>query len=203
MNMLILLDSGHGGLINNIYQTEGKRSPLWPNNTQLFEGVFNRKIVAKIKKLLDENDIKYLDVVDSEEDVPLKTRVDRANKVYKTNPNCVYISVHGNAGPEAANGLEVFTSKGQTKSDILASLLIDELESILPNVKFRKDNTDGDEDKEENFYVLRETNMPAVLSENGFMTNFNECQLMLTDDYQNKIAQAHVNAILKYIKTQK
>ena len=45
----IILDAGHGGLINGVYQTKGKRSPIWPDGRQLFEGVFNRQIVELLK----------------------------------------------------------------------------------------------------------------------------------------------------------
>ena len=40
-NYLWILDNGHGGMIDGVYQTPGKRSPVWPDGTQLFEGEFN------------------------------------------------------------------------------------------------------------------------------------------------------------------
>jgi N-acetylmuramoyl-L-alanine amidase len=42
--------------------------------------------------------------------------------------------------------------------------------------------------------------MPAILSENGFHTNKEECAKMFTKEWNEKIAQAHVNAILSYRK---
>ena len=41
--MIVLLDNGHGGIINGEYQTPGKRSPVWADGSQLFEGEFNRR----------------------------------------------------------------------------------------------------------------------------------------------------------------
>ena len=41
-----ILDNGHGGIINGVYQTAGKRSPIWADGTQLFEGEFNRAIMG-------------------------------------------------------------------------------------------------------------------------------------------------------------
>ena len=38
--------------------------------------------------------------------------------------------------------------------------------------------------------------MPATLTENGFFTTYRECALMLDDTYREKIAQAHVQALL-------
>lgn len=199
-----LLDPGHGGIINGHYVTKGKKSPMFDDGKQLFEGVYNRQIVARIKKKLTDHEITFLDIVESEEDTPLGIRVKKANDYFKTNQKCIYISVHANAGPKfewsEASGIEVFTSKGQTKSDIFASILIDKMDDIVKGVRWRTDTTDGDPDKEENYYVLKETLMPAVLSENGFMTNMNECQKMFTDEWQDLIAQAHVTAILEWEK---
>ena len=42
-----------------------------------------------------------------------------------------------------------------------------------------------------NFYVLRKTHMPAVLSENGFMTNFDDAIALMDPDVRQSIANAH------------
>ena len=48
-----------------------------------------------------------------------------------------------------------------------------------------------------NFYVLRKTNMPAVLSENGFMTNFDDATKLLDPNVRQNIANAHYNMMLE------
>jgi N-acetylmuramoyl-L-alanine amidase len=199
----VILDPGHGGIINGKYVTAGKRSPVWADGTQLFEGVYNRHVCSALEVLLWNGKIPSFRVVDGEHDTPLGQRVLRANEFYKKDKKCIYVSIHGNAGPETASGFEVFTSIGQTKSDILASFVIDAMEEIIPNVKWRKDLTDGDEDKEENFYVLRSTFMPAILSENGFFTNYAECHRMMDQSFINLVAQSHYQGIVKYINSQK
>lgn len=207
----VYLDNGHGGIVNGQYCTPGKRSPKFEDGTQLFEGVYNRAIVKLIQqKLLDLGDmsLSVYNVAPGESDISLGSRVKFANDLYLTNgrPNAIYISVHGDANGDGnswdqASGISVFTSKGQTKSDVFASILIDKLDDIVTGVKWRKDTTDNDPDKEENFYVLKETLMPAVLSENGFFTNKEECTRMLTKEWQEQIAQAHFNSIMAYRKT--
>ena len=82
-----LLDAGHGGVIGGIYQTSGKRSPIFENGTQLFEGVFNRAVVEKIKHILQTEGISYVDVVNSDKDIPLGKRVQIANEFYGRNKN--------------------------------------------------------------------------------------------------------------------
>lgn len=58
--MIVLLDNGHGGLINGEYQTPGKRSPIWDDGSQLFEGELNRAIVARIAESLTFRQIPYV-----------------------------------------------------------------------------------------------------------------------------------------------
>ena len=60
--MIVLLDNGHGGIINNEYQTPGKRSPKWADGSQLFEGEFNRAIVNGIIEELTRLKIPYVNI---------------------------------------------------------------------------------------------------------------------------------------------
>ena len=195
-----ILDPGHGGLDpeTNEYVTSGKRSPVWENGTQYFEGVGNRDIVKRILKKCREENIIAIDIANSWEDIPLSTRVNRANAIYKYHKNCIYVSVHSNGfSKEQAHGYSVYTSRGQTKSDAYADILLSYMEYEFPDHKFRKDTRDGDNDKEAGFYVLRNTRMPALLSENFFMTNRKECKLLLTEDFRDRIANCHFKMIKK------
>ena len=195
-----ILDPGHGGLDpeTNEYVTPGKRSPIWKNGTQYFEGVGNRDIVKRILKKCREENIIAIDVANSWEDIPLSTRVNRANAIYKYHKNCIYVSVHSNGfSKEQAHGFSVYTSRGQTKSDAYADILLSHMEFEFPNHKLRKDMSDTDRDKEAGFYVLRKTIMPAILSENFFMTNREECRLLLTEEFRDRIANCHFKMIKK------
>lgn len=58
--MIVLLDNGHGGIVNGEYQTTGKRSPIWDDGSQLFEGEFNRAIVNRIIERLTSLNINYV-----------------------------------------------------------------------------------------------------------------------------------------------
>lgn len=200
---LYIFDNGHGGLINGVYQTAGKRSPKFDDGTILYEGVNNRDNVRRILNHLAKIGIEAKDIVNSNEDIPLSKRVKDANEIVKTK-KCVYISIHSDAMGDGtawqpASGISVYTSKGQTKSDIFASLVIDALEEQFGNtVKWRKDETDKDEDKEENFYVLKETVMPAVLLELGFHTNKEEAKKMLTEEWKNKVVASVITAIQRW-----
>ena len=60
----------------------------------------------------------------------------------------------------------------------------------------RKDTSDGDPDKESNFYVLVNTAMPAILSEN-FMTNERSKNLLMTESGRDRVAKIHIEMINK------
>ena len=191
--MIVLLDNGHGALINNNYQTPGKRKD-WGNDGIIYEGEFNRAIVNGIIEQLTFYNIPYVNIAPEYRDVTLQTRVSRANKYPKN--KSFYLSVHSNAG--GGNGSEMFTSPGDTKSDKIATIFGEEFEKEFPNRKLRKDLSDGDLDKERRFFVLTKTRMPAVLTENFFMDNFEEFRdLLNTRAGRQKIINYHVSAIIR------
>ena len=188
---LVILDNGHG------IDTPGKRSPIWSNNTQLFEWKFNRDIVDSIIGYLQVANISYVKLIEESQDISLKERVDRINTIYKENKDKyrVYlISVHGNAADNAptANGIEVFTSIGETKSDTIAEVFYSKLKNLGWKMRPNRSNKGG---KEENFYILKNSHCPAVLTENGFYTNEEECKKMLEFYWQKEIALAHYKAM--------
>lgn len=195
---LFILDAGHGGMIDGVYQTKGKRSPVWNDMSQLFEGEFTRSIVHRIIRWAPMFGIKCLDIVDSEEDISLAVRVKRANDQRHIYPDSelVYVSVHANAG--GGHGIEVFTSPGHTRSDSIATVFLKKLSLAFSDARLRTDMSDGDPDKEAEFYVLKKTAMPAILTENFFMDNELECKRILqTESGRDKIALAHIAAMVE------
>ena len=194
---LWLFDNGHGGIIDGVYQTAGKRSPIWADGTQLFEGEFNRAIVKRLVKMCNEAGIDCINLVDTEEDVSLSSRTSKANEIYRESEKpCIYVSVHANGfSDESANGWEVYTSTGQTKSDSIADVLYEKAKAEFPEHKMRKDTRDNDNDKEANFWVLAQTAMSAILSENFFMTNEAESKLLMSEEGRDRIAKIHFEMI--------
>jgi len=187
-----LLDPGHGGMIGDEYQTAGKRSPAFPDGTVLYEGVFNRVIVKHLLNHCAKHWIDVVDIVDSQEDVPLRERVRRANEIHREKGNCIYVSIHANAfgnGRDfnSAKGICTFHHLNSTKGKKLA----DTLQKWLGDLTDFRDRGVIANDKWANFYVLRKTNMPAVLSENGFMTNFYDARDLLKPQVQRLIGHAH------------
>ncbi len=187
-----LLDPGHGGIIDEIYQTAGKRSPKFSDGSVLYEGVFNRDVVGRLVKLCQEHDIDCINLVDTEEDVSLRHRVTKANLFHKENRNSIYVSIHANAfgnGKEFnnAHGLSVFHHYKSKKGQLLAETL---LPYLGKHTGMRERGVRAN-DTWANFYVLRKTHMPAVLSENGFMTNLKDATALMDPDMRQEVANAH------------
>lgn len=185
---IVILDAGHGK------ETLGKRSPIWADGTQLFEWEFNRDIVHRIAKILGEIGIAYIVLVPEKNDISLLERCQRANKIYQdSDKNAYLISVHANAG--GGTGWECFTSVGETKSDAIATILCEEAKKAFPDWRMRFDHTDGDPDKESQFFILRKTHCPAILTENFFMDTEKDCRYIMSEEGRNAIAEMHVDAI--------
>ena len=69
----------------------------------------------------------------------------------------------------------------------------------LSSMKLRGEWSDGDIDYEEGFYLLRHTLCPCALTENGFMTNKQECHWLMTEEAIESIAMTHVEGIVGYL----
>lgn len=191
--MFIILDNGHG------IRTRGKRSPVQPDSSQLFEWEFNRDVVRRIARLLTIDDIPHIILVPQIEDMPLAERVSRANEIYKETPGSFLVSVHANAG--GGTGWEVWTSPGETESDLIADIFYEQARKELGDeFRMRTDTADGDYDKEAHFYILQHTICPAVLTENLFMDSPQDLDFIMSDDGRQRIAQLHYKAILEYLK---
>lgn len=189
------IDNGHGAL------TRGKRSPVLEDGRQLLEYEFNRDVASRIFTRLDQIGIAYFEVV-PEVQVGnfLKERVRRVNHLSSALPKLL-VSIHANAGPAASlqdytgdgiRGIETWFFHRSTKGRNMAAIFQRHLikRTGLKNRHLRS-KVRGQ------FYVLRASRMPAILTENGFYNNRIELPLMLTDAFRQQVADAHVSAILE------
>ncbi len=214
-----LLDPGHGGVIDGVYQTAGKRSPEFPDGSVLYEGDFNRDVVRMIMNLCNglkidgtsfrrrrrrkrvrpgPEPVDAIDIVDSLEDISLRKRVTVANQIHKENKNCIYVSVHANA---FGNGKDFNSAKGictfHHHKSVAGQKLAESLQKHLADLTPLRNRGVRSNDSWANFYVLRKTHMPAVLSENGFMTNFDDASALFEPEVREQIALAHYSMILE------
>ena len=194
--MKILIDNGHG------HDTPGKRSP----DGKFREYAYNREIAKHIvADLIDRGHDAEL-IVPEDNDISLEERVRRVNKIcLASDPSCVIlVSVHVNAAGDGskwtnATGWSAYTCKGQTASDKLAECLYEAATKNFPDRRIRTDYSDTDPDWEENFYILRHSLCPAVLTENFFMDNKSDLEYLQSKAGKQAVVDTHIEGIIEYL----
>ncbi len=183
MHPLIILDAGHGGT------DEGTKV------SALKEKRLTLLTVLLTKKHLEELGYRVMLTRGRDIFLSLPKRVAIANKIKAT----LFVSVHYNSAPSPdANGIEIFyfdskelwrTRASKRLAHCLLHRLIDQTDAASRGVKTN------------NFHVIRETDMPSVLVEAGFISNPKERQKLKDRDYIDRIAIGIAEGIDKYIKT--
>lgn len=193
--MKILIDNGHGR------ETPGKRSP----DGKFREYAYNRLISGRIVQRLQALGLDAQLLVPEQEDIPLPERCRRVNALCRClgKNNIILISIHVNAAGHGdrwmdATGWCAFTTRGNTRADALATCLYEAASYHLPDKRLRTDYTDGDPDIESDFYILRHTACPAVLTENFFMDALPDYHFLLTEEGQQSLVDLHVDGIIQY-----
>lgn len=183
MPKLIAIDDGHG--IN----TPGKRTPILPNGMKselgrnyMNENLFNRAVKKYLDQHLRASGFKTILVAKGDEDVPLATRVKRANDAKAD----LYISIHANALTDKKwgthGGTETYVYMGSKESERIGKIIHKHLMKGTPL-------RDRGVKKGNHLYVLRNTKMPAVLVECAFMDNLEEAKLLLSDAFRRECAR--------------
>ena len=198
--MKILIDNGHG------VNTPGKRSP----DGRLREYRYCRDIAAALcTKLLAAGYDAEL-IVQEETDVPLNSgkdsRVNRVNKVCKMlgASNCLLVSIHCNAAGSGSQWLEargwsVFVAQNASaNSKRLAECLADA--AALQGLKIRKP-LPTQKYWVKSLAMCRDTNCPAVLTENLFQDSRQDVEYLLSPAGKAAIVQLHYAGIVNYLST--
>lgn len=198
--MKILIDNGHGK------ETPGKRSP----DGKFLEYRYTREIAKEVVEMLLSEGYNAELLTPEDNDVPLKERVKRVNYICSDmgKDNVILISIHVNAFKDSEEwqsprGWSCYTTPGKTLSDDLAVILYEEALFNFKEHCIRMEMSDGDPDIEENFYILKKTKCPAVLTENFFMDNKEDVEYLLSEKGRYTITKTHVDAIKKFVNKRK
>jgi len=194
--MLILIDNGHG------LDTPGKCSP----DGKFLEATYNREIARRVVADLKDRSYNAQILVPETQDIPLSERVRRINTHCQAlgKHNVILISIHVNAAGNGsqwlnATGWSCYTCKGHTTSDRIAECLYTAAKKNFPGRRIRTDYSDNDPDWEENFYILRHSLCPAILTENFFMDNPSDLEYLQSRAGKQAIVDTHVEGIVEYI----
>jgi len=193
---VIVIDPGHNfGGDDGAYATS--------NGITYSERDLNMQIAVKLKLKLEAQGYKVImtrNQSDRETASVTESLTNRVNIANNAGAD-VFVSLHHNAASEAATGVEVYYSSraqddsfGGAYSDSRLSKSMNLASSIVSSIT----NSTGAINrgaKDGNLFVLRNTTMPAVLIECGFITNPDEAQKCADSHYQDIAADAIANAI--------
>lgn len=177
----VFINPGHGG-----------KDPGAVGNS-LREKDIVLKIARKIVDKLKDYDVQVKLFRNSDTFYSLNQISSEANKWNAD----LFISIHVNAG--GGTGFEdyIHSSLGnQTKTAKMRDMIHDEIMKQIPKVRDRGK-------KKANFHVLRETKMPAILTENLFIDNKTDANRLKSDAFLNALAQGHANGIVKALNLKK
>ena len=182
---IVVLDSGHGG------SDSGK---VGINDAR--EKEINLKIAKKIQELLENEDVKVIMTRENDEQLALSKVEDLKKRVKIMNENhpVLAVSIHQNSYKEEnVSGAQVFYYKTSAEGQKAAGIIQEALQSVNPqNTKQIKEN--------DTYYLLKKTEVPTVIVECGFLSNYEEAQKLVSEEYQKKIAEAVTEGILQYIE---
>lgn len=162
---VVILDAGHGG-----YDRGGVPGQRISEKDKTLD------VAMRLRRILQNSGYKVIMTRDQDVFVPLGTRVTVGNS-YR---NAIFVSIHFNCSTRVgANGIETYYYS--TGSAGLAASIHRNVVASVP--------TENRGIRRRGFYVLRRSNIPAVLVECGFLTNPAEGRLAQTESYRQKLAE--------------
>jgi len=175
----ICIDAGHGGKDPGACANGLKEKDI----TLLMCRALGKEFVKR------GYDVHYTRAID--EYIALTERARIANSVGAK----IFISIHCNSAANAsASGFEIWTTKGHSIADLLATDIFKAYSSLVGG-KTRQDNSDGDPDKENNWTVISASTMPAVLIEAQFISNADDASRLASEIWREKFAGAVANGV--------
>jgi N-acetylmuramoyl-L-alanine amidase len=180
---VVVIDAGHGG-----------HDPGKVGVNDALEKDINLQIAEKVKKHLEKNEIEV--VMTREDDVMEDTKLEDMKKrvalINKTKP-VITVSIHQNSYSDSSvKGAQVFYYVDSEVSKEAASLMQEELRKVdAENTRQIKSNSD--------FYMLKKTEVPTIIVECGFLSNLREAEKLVTDEYQEQMAEAICDGILTWL----
>ena len=177
--ILVALDAGHGG-----------RDPGAVGIGGLQEKEVVLDIARQVEQILAQNGIRTVQTRPGDQEIDLEPRVATA----ENRGADLFVSIHANAismsRPEV-NGIETFyyaSAEGRRLASAVQSRLIRDTGAVDRGVK------------EARFYVIRNTSMPAILVETGFVTGTQDAARLRSSSGRRQIAESIAAGILDYVR---
>jgi len=172
--MKFLIVPGHGGVDKNgnYHVLKPGSKQAYVNGRWIYEGEHNRYIADEILTQAKVAGLDVINVVPEVEDIPLKERVRRVNEIVsETNEKVFLFELHLNAFNGKVEGSEVFTTRLDNFSDVIATMWWNNMLKRFPERKTRPDYSDGDPDKEVDYFLIKNMRCFGCLIEFFFFDN--------------------------------
>ena len=192
----VIIDAGHGGVDGGTSAQDGT-----------LEKDINLQIAHKLNNILQSFGIET--VMTRSEDVSIhdnsaetirqKKISDLKNRlnIINNTDNAIYVSIHQNHYSDSKySGAQVFYSKNNPNSELLAQKIRTPIVSYLQKLNTREIKQSGNE-----IYLLNNAEVPAVMVECGFMSNQNETELLKNEKYQRKLTFTIAVGIIDFINS--
>ena len=181
--VVIVVDPGHGG-----------EDPGKVGINDVLEKDLNLQIAKKVKKLLEEAGIKIV-MTRTNDKVPDAKKEDlnqRVQLINDTKPKLA-LCIHQNSYPDAKiKGAQVFYHTITPEAEDVATIVQEQLRTVDPtNTRQIKEN--------DTYFMLKNTQVPTIIVECGFLTNPDEAAKLTQEDYQDKLAQAICVGVVKWL----
>ncbi len=186
MAVKIGLDAGHG------LRTAGKQTP-----DGIKEWTLNDKVRDKVVSMLSEYDVEIIHT-DHNEGNTDESLGDRLNRYLNAGVKA-FVSIHHNAFTgdwNSATGVEIYTDRNPTAEDIRLAQCIYKRLSVYTGMKDRGM-------KQEDWYVINQDRIPAVLTEGGFMDNREDYKIITSDAGQAAYARAVAEGLVEFLGLKK
>jgi len=172
----IVIDPGHGGVDMGATGRQGTR-----------EKDVNFDVSMRLKEKLEDAGCRVVMTRNDDIFISLYERSHIANALYAD----LFISIHTNFHPKSeVKGMEIYYYQGRTDSALLAkSIIAKMLEKTQMNSLGVKTN---------DFVVIREAQMPSTLVELGFLSNYEEENMIRTESFREKAAEGIFQGIIEY-----
>ncbi|MDF2667735.1 MAG: hypothetical protein K0R67_41 [Paenibacillus sp.] len=171
----VVIDAGHGG------SDPGAIAPSSRHEKE-FTLAMEQKVIGLLKQMPD---IEVYETRSDDTYPTLQERVDLANKLDAG----LFISIHANKfSNPSVNGTETYYNRNDSID--FAKLVHQKMMDVSGLADRGVRNGD--------FKVIRETKMPAVLLEVGYLSNKNDEALLFSEEFQNRIAGAIADAVKQY-----
>ncbi len=172
----VVIDAGHGGIDRG--GGPGQRIPEKP---------YALDTARRLQSALRSAGFRTIMTRDSDDFVSLGNRCRIAN----AQRNAIFISVHFNsAAREGANGIETYYYTRQSAR----------LAAAVHAQVVRAAGTEDRHVRTRGFYVIRNTRIPSIIAECGFLTNGAEARRILTASHRQRLAEAIARGVIRVYK---